>query len=54
MFALSYTTKPTGSGVGLAISRSIIDAHGGELWAQPNPDAGAEFSFTVPCEGTAM
>jgi PAS domain S-box-containing protein len=53
MFALSYTTKPSGSGVGLAISRSIIDAHGGELWAQPNPETGAVFSFTVPCEGDA-
>jgi signal transduction histidine kinase len=54
MFGLSYTTKPTGSGVGLAISRSIIDAHGGELWAQPNADTGAVFSFTVPCEGRGV
>jgi two-component system, LuxR family, sensor kinase FixL len=53
MFALSYTTKPAGSGVGLAISRSIINAHGGELWAEPNADAGAAFSFTVPCEPAA-
>ena len=50
MFALSYTTKPAGSGVGLAISRSIIDAHGGELWAEPNGETGAVFSFTVPRE----
>jgi len=50
MFALSYTTKPAGSGVGLAISRSIIDAHGGQLWAEPNGGPGATFSFTVPCE----
>jgi PAS domain S-box-containing protein len=53
MFALSYTTKPAGSGVGLAISRSIIDAHGGELWAEPNAETGAAFSFTVPCEPAA-
>jgi len=48
MFALAYTTKPTGSGVGLSISRSIVDAHGGRLWAEQNPDAGATFSFTLP------
>jgi len=48
MFSLSYTTKATGSGIGLSLSRSIVEAHGGTLWAEPNQDAGATFSFTVP------
>jgi len=48
MFSLSYTTKANGSGIGLSLSRSIVEAHGGTLWAEPNQDAGATFSFTVP------
>jgi PAS domain S-box-containing protein len=48
MFALSYTTKPTGSGVGLSISRAIVEAHGGQLWAEQNAGQGATFSFTIP------
>jgi len=54
MFALAYTTKPSGSGVGLAISRSIIEAHGGRLWADDNVPCGASFSFTLPIHSTAM
>ena len=54
MFALAYTTKPSGSGVGLSISRSIIEAHGGRLWAEDNVPRGATFSFTLPVHSTAI
>jgi PAS domain S-box-containing protein len=53
LFTLAYTTKPTGTGVGLSISRSIVAAHGGRLWAEPNEGGGAVFHFTVPVYGTA-
>jgi PAS domain S-box-containing protein len=52
MFTLSYTTKATGTGVGLSISRSIIEAHGGRLWAEENTSVGTTFSFTVPIPTT--
>jgi PAS domain S-box-containing protein len=48
MFTLSYTTKPTGTGVGLSVSRSIIQAHGGRIGASQNADRGATFSFSLP------
>ena len=48
MFTLSYTTKAAGTGVGLSVSRSIVEAHGGRIWASPNPDRGATFSFSLP------
>jgi signal transduction histidine kinase len=53
LFTLSYTTKSTGTGVGLSISRSIIEAHGGQLWAEPRASRGATFSFTVPAAPSA-
>jgi signal transduction histidine kinase len=45
-----YTTKPDGMGMGLAISRSIVEAHGGRRWATPNKPHGAVFRFTLPVE----
>jgi C4-dicarboxylate-specific signal transduction histidine kinase len=48
MFDSFYTTKPNGIGVGLAISRSIIEAHGGTLWASPGLLHGARVGFTLP------
>jgi len=48
MFEAFFTTKPNGLGMGLSISRSIIDAHGGRMWATPNEDQGATFHFTLP------
>jgi PAS domain S-box-containing protein len=47
MFTLSYTTKATGTGVGLSVSRSIIQAHGGRIWGSDNADRGATFSFSL-------
>ncbi len=44
------TTKPEGMGIGLTISRSIVEAHGGRLWAKPNHPVGAIFQFTIPAE----
>jgi signal transduction histidine kinase len=47
LFEAFYTTKPQGLGMGLAISRSIIESHGGRLWAIPNDGPGATFQFTL-------
>jgi len=48
VFDAFSTTKPEGMGMGLAISRSIIDAHGGRLWTEANDEYGATFQFTLP------
>lgn len=49
VFETFYTTKSHGMGMGLAISRSIIEAHNGRLWVTANPPRGAVFQFTLPC-----
>jgi signal transduction histidine kinase len=50
LFDAFYTTKPQGLVMGLAISRSIIEAHGGRLWARANAPRGTVFQFTLPIE----
>jgi signal transduction histidine kinase len=49
LFDMFYTTKRGGMGIGLSVSRSIIESHHGNLWATPNHGPGASFSFSIPC-----
>lgn len=51
LFQAFYTTKVNGIGIGLAISRTIIESHGGLLWAEPNMPRGAVFKFKLPTDG---
>jgi signal transduction histidine kinase len=48
LFEAFYTTKSGGMGIGLSVSRSIIESHQGRLWAVPNDGPGATFSFSIP------
>jgi signal transduction histidine kinase len=47
IFEAFFTTKPRGTGMGLSISRTIVESHGGRLWASANPTRGATFQFTL-------
>jgi len=53
IFDAFHTTKSQGTGMGLAITRSIVEAHGGRVWATANQETGATFHFTLPAKGEA-
>jgi signal transduction histidine kinase len=54
LFDAFYTTKSNGMGIGLSVSRSIIESHKGRLWATPNDGPGATFGFSIPCGNSGV
>ena len=52
LFAPFYTTKKDGLGIGLSVSRSVVESHHGEIWAAPGPGSGATFCISIPCAGS--
>jgi signal transduction histidine kinase len=54
LFEAFYSTKADGMGIGLSVSRSIIEGHHGRLWAAPNDGPGATFAFSIPCGSECM
>ena len=54
LFDAFYTTKNDGMGIGLSVSRSIVESHHGRLWATPNEGLGATFSFSIPCTSEGL
>ena len=53
LFQPFYTTKSSGMGIGLSVSRSIVERHHGSLWGEPNDGPGATFSFAIPLASDA-
>jgi signal transduction histidine kinase len=53
IFQAFFSSKPQGTGMGLAICRSIVESHGGRVWTTPNPGPGATFHFSLPIEPAA-